>query len=182
MKWIKRIFGTLLVLVVVLTGIAFLLPDRAEVSRSIVIAAPPERVYPYVSNFRKSNEWSPWARYDPDTHYTFDGPDQGAGQKMTWKSDHPQVGSGSQEIIAAEPGRSVDVALDMDAMGQAKARYLLEPEGAGTKVTWGFETELGSNPVGRYFGLMVDTFFGPDYETGLAALKKLVEAQPDGSG
>ena len=182
MKWIKRIFGTLVVLIVALVGVAFLLPNHAEVSRSIVIAAPPERVYPYVSNFKKFNEWSPWAKPDPETQYTFEGPEEGAGQKMSWKSDHPQVGSGSQEITAVDTGKSVDVALDFGDMGQAKAHYMLEPEGAGTKVTWEFESDLGANPVKRYWGLLIGSQVGAYYEAGLAALKKLVESQPDGNG
>jgi len=182
MKWIKRIFGTLIVLIVALVGVAFLLPNHVEVSRSIAIAAPPEQIYPYVSNFRKFNEWSPWAKHDPKTEYTFEGPEEGAGHKMTWKSDHPQVGSGSQEITAADVNRSVDVALDFGDMGQAKAHYTLQPDGTGSKITWEFETDLGNNPLMRFLGLMIDSQVGAAYESGLTALKVLVESQTDGNG
>jgi len=34
----------------------------------------------------------------------------------------------------------------------------------------------GNNPIGRYFGLMFDSMIGGDYETGLAKLKQLAEA------
>ena len=182
MKWIKRIFGTLVVLIVALIGVAFLLPNHVEVSRSIQIAAPPEQIYPYVSNFKKFNEWSPWAKHDPETQYTFEGPEQGAGHKMTWKSDHPQVGSGSQEITAADTNRSVDVALDFGEYGQGKANYLLQPDGTGTKITWEFETDLGNNPVMRFFGLMLESQVGAAYDSGLADLKVLVESQTGGTG
>jgi len=31
------------------------------------------------------------------------------------------------------------------------------------------------NPMGRWMGLMMDGWVGPDYETGLSNLKSLVE-------
>jgi effector-binding domain-containing protein len=37
------------------------------------------------------------------------------------------------------------------------------------------DTDVGMSPVGRYMGLMFDTWIGKDYEEGLANLKKLVE-------
>lgn len=33
------------------------------------------------------------------------------------------------------------------------------------------------NPISRYFGLMMDRFMAPDFETGLNNLKKKVESQ-----
>ena len=52
---------------------------------------------------------------------------------------------------------------------------MLEPAGSGTRVTWGFTSNLGSNPVMRWMGLMFDRWIGPDYEQGLANLKKVAE-------
>ena len=45
----------------------------------------------------------------------------------------------------------------------------------GTKITWGFDSDLGMNPIARWMGLMFDSWIGADYETGLANLKNLVE-------
>jgi carbon monoxide dehydrogenase subunit G len=178
MRIVKRILAGIVVLAVLLTLIAYVLPRRAEVSRSIEIAAPPEAVYAVVSDLRRMNEWSPWAEIDPETEYTFTGPIEGVGQTMNWESASPQVGSGSQSIIRLEPGREVDTALDFGSMGAAEAMIDLEPAGAGTKVTWGFTTDLGFNPIGRYMGLMFDSWIGADYERGLAKLKSAVEAAP----
>jgi len=46
------------------------------------------------------------------------------------------------------------------------------------KATWGFHNDIGFNPIGRFFGLMMDGMLGPDYEDGLARLKKVAEAVP----
>ena len=97
---------------------------------------------------------------------------------MNWSSANPGVGSGSQTITRLEPGRTVETALDFGVQGTANASIDLEPAGAGTKVTWGFTTDLGFNPIYRYFGLMFDSWIGGDYEKGLAKLKTVVESAP----
>ncbi len=177
MPILKKVVAGLVILVVLVVAIAFLLPGQATVARSTVIAAAPEAVFPYMNDLRKFHQWSPWAARDPGMKVTFEGPDEGEGQKMSWQSDHPEVGSGSQEIIESVAGQSLTVALDFGEQGTAIAGFTLEPEGAGTKVTWGFEADLGYNPVMRYMGLMFDTWIGADYEKGLTSLKKLVEGQ-----
>jgi uncharacterized protein YndB with AHSA1/START domain len=176
MKWIKRIVFGIIAIVAVLVVISFFLPSQAHVARSITIDAPPEQVYPYVSSLRRTSEWSPWVARDPGMVQTYSGPDEGVGQKVEWQSENPEVGTGSQTVTASEANRHVGLALDFGDMGTADAGFDLAPAGAGTQVTWTFDTELGMNPIKRYFGLMMDHFLGSDYEAGLSALKALVES------
>lgn len=175
MKWIIRIVGTLVVLIAVLAVVGFLLPRNVEVTRSTVIDATPEAIWPHVSALNATQAWSPWLERDPDVVVTYEGPEQGVGNKMSWVSEVDNVGTGSQEITAAVEHQSVDTALDFGEMGQAKAQILLSPQGDSTEVSWNFETDMGSNPVARWMGLMMDGMLGPDYETGLGNLKNLVE-------
>jgi len=98
---------------------------------------------------------------------------------MTWTSDNPRVGTGSQEIVAAEPYRHVATRLDFGPEGTAQAFFRLDPLEPGTRTTWGFETDFGWNLVGRYLGFfMFDAALGDDYERGLANLKRLAESLP----
>ena len=175
MSILKTIAGFVIVLAVALAAIGTLLPRDITVDRSVVIAATPDQVFPHVNSLKNFNAWSPWAKRDPDTRYVFEGPEQGIGAKMLWKSDHPDVGSGIQEITESIANKRVRMALDFGDMGTAVASYRLEPEEGGTKVTWGFETDLGNNIMWRYFGLMMDRWVGTEYEKGLANLKQLVE-------
>jgi len=46
---------------------------------------------------------------------------------------------------------------------------------AGTRLTWGFVTDTGFNPMMRWMGVMLDDWVGADYEAGLARLKALAE-------
>lgn len=175
MKWLIRgVLAVVIVLGLLVVG-AFFLPATVEVSRSTTIAATPAQVFPYINDLRNFNKWSPWAKQDPDARYTFDGEEPGVGQRMSWSSDNPNVGSGSQEITASTPNRSLEVALDFGDMGQAKASYLLEAKADQTEIVWRFSSDNGANPIKRYLGLMMDTWLGPVYEEGLASLKQLVE-------
>ncbi|WP_171179033.1 SRPBCC family protein [Ruegeria sp. HKCCD8929] len=177
MRLIKRILTVLVVIIVALVVIAYLLPGKAVVARSITIDAAPEAVFPHVNSMQKTEGWSPWLSRDPQTQLTYTGAEAGVGNKLQWASEHPQVGSGTQEIIESVENQSVKTALDFGDMGTATAQFTLTPAGEGTEVTWGFETELGLNPAMRWMGLMMDSWVGADYEAGLANLKQLVEAQ-----
>ena len=177
MRILKTIFKSLLLLVVVLLAVSFVLPSTSEVSRTIEVEAPPEKVFTYLNNFEQFNRWSPWYGIDPNAQYQITGPEQGIGAKMSWTSDHSQVGSGSQEIIASEPGQRVVTRLEFAGQGGAEAAWDLNPTATGTQITWGFSTDWGYNPIGRYMGLMMDNMVGGQYEKGLASLKTLVEGE-----
>lgn len=172
---LRRLIYGLFCIVLVLVGGAYLLPETATVTRSIETAAPPAKVYAIVSSFKRGSEWSPWAAKDPKMQQTFSGPEQGIGAKFAWKSEVAEVGSGTQEIVVAEPDKRVETALEMDGMGRMKSAFVLEPAGTGTKITWSVVSAPTSNPIGRWMGLMMDSFVGPDFETGLANLKALAE-------
>ncbi|MEM8728619.1 MAG: SRPBCC family protein [Pseudomonadota bacterium] len=176
MMTILRILAALVVVLILVALGGFLLPRDVSVSRSIDIDAPADAIFPYVNSMQKTSEWSPWLDRDPDIQLSYGGPDAGVGNTMSWTSDVPDVGSGSQEITASTENSQVKTALDFGDMGTADATFDLAPEGTGTKVTWSFHTDTGMNPVMRYFGLMMDGFVGPDYETGLENLKTLVES------
>lgn len=174
-----RIAGRILlgILVVALAAVlgAYLLPREARVLRTVDIAAPPATVYAIVSDLRRFNEWSPWLELDPNAEFTFTGPVEGVGQTMNWQSSNPNMGTGSQTIARLEQEKAVEVDLNFGAMGPALAFTDLEPTPIGTRVTWGFSTDLGFNPVARYMGMMFDGWIGGDYERGLTKLKAVAE-------
>lgn len=175
MRILKWIIGLIVVLAVIFVGGAFLLPRTVEVARSIEIEAPAADVFPHVNSMQATEAWSPWLGRDPATKLTYSGPEAGVGNKLEWSSENPQVGSGTQVITASEDNKRVATALDFGDMGTAEAEFLLVEDSGKTTITWGFKSDMGSNPVGRWMGLMMDGWVGGDYEAGLANLKKLVE-------
>ncbi len=164
-----------LVLVVLIMG--FTSPRVARVKRSIEIAAPPEKVFPYLNSVKRfSDEWSPWTGKDPAAKHVFSGPAEGVGAKHAWEGHPRTVGSGTMEITLSEPNRRVSSHLAFQGRGEAEAGWTIEDLGGGrVRVTWDFEADNGNNPVARLFGRMMERFLGPDYEQGLAKLKSLCE-------
>lgn len=178
MAVLKKIALLLVLAVILFFSIGLFLPKTVHVERATVIDAPRATVFTLVNTFRTFNKWSPWFSRDAQAAYVFEGPDSGVGAKMSWKSDKPDVGSGSQQIFESRPFESVKTNLDFGAQGVAVATFALGAEGTATRVVWGLDTDLGMNPLSRWFGLMFDRMIGPDYEKGLAGLKKLAESLP----
>ena len=179
MNIVKKLMVGLVGLIVVLCVVSFVLPSKVHVERSALIHASRCTVYAQLDDFRNFNAWSPWAKRDPKTQYTFTGPSTGKGSKLSWESSHPEVGVGNQEITDAKPCESVVTALDFGAEGLATAGFTLTKEGTSTKVVWYLDSEL-DGIIARYFGLVFDSMIGPDYEAGLAGLKTITERMPKG--
>ena len=61
-----KILKYLLYVLIGLVGIAILLgifgPKSYDASRSAVISATPDQLWPYVSSLQKNAEWTPWAK------------------------------------------------------------------------------------------------------------------------
>ncbi|MEQ8711720.1 MAG: SRPBCC family protein [Cyclobacteriaceae bacterium] len=175
MKVLIKILLGLVIVVVLLAVVGFLLPREVHMERSIAIDAQPNEIYQEINDFQNFNKWSPWAQIDPNAKYDYSGPSSGVGAKMSWTSDHPDVGNGSQEIIESVANQKVTTVLLFDDFAPSYASFIIEPSGNGSTVTWTFDGDMGSNPIGRYFGLLMDGMLGPQYEEGLSNLKNMVE-------
>ena len=177
MKILKVLLGIVATLAVLFVIGGMLLPSERHVERSVVVKADPAEVFSLVNDFREFNKWSPWATYDPEgTQYEFSGPAAGVGSRMAWSSEHPNVGSGAQEIVESQPNTMVKSKLTFEGFESASyATFNLAATEGGTRLTWAFDANL-DGMVGRYMGLMLDKWVGADYERGLARLKELAES------
>lgn len=174
MKILKRLLIAIGLLIAVLVAIAFTLPSQFNVARSVTINAPAEKIYPLVATTGQWKNWSVWNRRDPNMKIDYAGPQSGLGAKWSWESK--SEGSGEMEFTAAEPNKLLGYRLLFkDFNTTSNGTLKLEPEGAGTKVTWSFAGEAIRNPMMRYMGLMMDGMVGQDFEVGLANLKALAE-------
>ena len=180
MSWLKRIFGVLAGLFLVIVIVGFLLPSQVHVERKITINAQPQEIYRLINNFELWEKWSPWAKLDPEAEMTIIG--HGLGQKMIWSSEDPRVGEGSQEIIALDAPKQIRTHLEFGDQGMADASFDLISENGVTQVTWSLDTDMGAGvpvymkPFSSYLGLMMDSMIGKDYEKGLKNLQELVES------
>ncbi len=177
MKFIKWFLIVVALLIVTLALIGFFLPKSVHVERSVVIETDRDTVFHQVNSFQHFNTWSPWHELDPNASYEYSGPESGVGNKMTWSSEEPEVGKGSQEIIESQyPGLIKTKLYFGDDPNPGFAEFKIEEISYNqTKLTWGFDVDFGKNIVGRYFGLMMDGMLGPYYEKGLQKLKQKLE-------
>lgn len=171
---LKRFFLGIFILLVLLVAVAFALPQHITVARSKVINAPESDVFPYVNNLKRYNKWQPWLAKDPEMEIKYAGPEEGVGAQMAWNSS--ELGSGTHEIVEIQQNRRVKVGLDFGVSGNGTATYELQPYGAGTRVVWVFDTNVGNNPLQRWMGLMFDRWIGHDFEIGLDRLKQAAES------
>jgi uncharacterized protein YndB with AHSA1/START domain len=176
----RKIVGTVFAALLILVGLGFVLPDKAHVERSVVVNAPPEKVFALVSDFNQWSRWSPWADLDPNTAYEITG--SGVGHRMSWSSKDPNVGSGVQTVTAIESPSRLVTHLEFGEMGKADATIALTPEGDATKVVWSLDAKMRDGvpfwmkPMSTYMGFFMDGMVGRDYEKGLARLKAAAEA------
>ncbi len=175
MRVVKRILLGLGAILVLLAVVGLILPSRVRVQRSIVIQAPAEEIFVRVDNLSAWPEWSPWYDAEPDAKYVYSGPEAGKGATVEWEGEI--IGTGKQVITESVANSSVETTLDFGPQGTATSAWTFqESDDDGTSVTWGFDTDLGMNPISRYFGLMMNRWIGADYEKGLNSLKTVCEA------
>jgi effector-binding domain-containing protein len=175
---LKKILIALVAILVIAGIVGLLLPRQVKVERSVVIDRPASLIFATVNSFQLFPRWSPWQDLDPNMHQSMQGPRDGVGAKLVW-TGNDKVGNGTQIITAAALNQSVASDLDFGSMGTAKSVMTLTPQGASTKVAWSVLVDMGANPVGHYFGLMMDGMMGKDFAAGLGKLKTLMESMPN---
>jgi len=172
LKWLLVAVG---VVALVVFGGGMLMPSQVSVSRDLVINASPEKIFPHVANLKSFNVWSPWADIDPKMKVRFSGTDDGVGQVMSWDSN--DMGKGSMKIVEFVANEKLVTALDFGQKGTASAQFDLVPDTGGTKVTWSITSELGNNPIARWFGPMIKSDVSETYDKGLAKLRVVAEGE-----
>ena len=181
MKTLKKIIIWLLVLITLLIVVAYILPGSYKVERSILIKGDGSIIYNMVCDFNHWDYWTPWsAKDDPTaTEEIIGNCEVGAVHRWAGK----EMGKGEMMITEMIPQELIKWDLKFEDFSQKMIiGMLFEPEGDDWVVTWTAEGELGYNPLYRYYGLMIDSDLGADYELGLQQLKDFCESLPDYPG
>jgi effector-binding domain-containing protein len=174
MKTLKKIFLAIVIIVVVLVIIAFLLPKSYHIERSTMIKGDRALIYDLTSHFSKMDLWEPWKAADTAAVYAIVGPDGKVGTYRTWEGK--KVGNGQMTLTNLIPGELVGYDLAFDhGKYLSKGKVVIETAGDSSKVSWIDDGDLGYNPIARYMGLFMGKMLVPDFDKGLAKLKKIVE-------
>jgi len=164
------ILGVIVVLFILLALIA---PKSYHVSRSIELEHPPEQVWSHLKYLKKQQEWSSWAKKDPNMELSFTGVDGEVGATSHWNGNK-DVGEGEQEITRIVEGERIeqDLRFLKPYKSQSDCYMNLEKlEANRSKVTWGF-TGKNKFPMSIMMLFMsMDKMVGKDFEAGLENLK-----------
>lgn len=174
MKTLKKVIIWVAVILIVLIIISFLLPKTYKVERTTYIKSDKNLIYDLVSNFQKWTVWVPWTKeMDSTAVFEIDGQEGQVGTIWRWNGEI--LGEGSMTSTGYTKGQKLMYDLSFQkGKYQSKGEIIIE-EGDSCKVSWIDQGDLGYNPISRYFGLFMEKMMGPDFEKGLAKLKKVAE-------
>jgi len=164
----------LLALIILLSLIA---PKSYDVSRSIEISRPKQEVFDYLRSLKKMDEWSPWAKKDPNMEKRLTGTDGEVGCVSYWKGNK-DVGEGEQEIKKIIDGERIESELRFLKPWKSTSDCYTSVDASNsgnTKVTWGFSgnNKFPMNIMSLFMSM--DKMVGKDFEEGLATLKTVLE-------
>lgn len=170
------------VAVILATAIAVVLilaatkPDILSVQRVTTVKAPPEKIFPLISDFHQWGSWSPYEHKDPAMKRTYSGATSGKGAVYAWDGNK-NVGSGRMEILDASPPSKIVIKLDFFTPfeGHNTAEFTMLPQGDATSVTWLMHGPAPFMSKVMQVFMNMDNMIGKDFEIGLASLKRLTE-------
>ena len=164
-------------IIVVFLIIVAMQPSNYRVARSLVIAAPPEAVFPHMNELKKWEAWNPWGKADPNLKLTYGGPASGVGANYSW-AGNKEAGAGHATITESRPSESVRYKMEFlkPMSGTSEMEFTFKPQGNQTEVTMTVTGE--KNFMARAFCLFVnmDKMIGGKFERALADLKAMVES------
>ncbi len=115
LKIFAVIGGVLVVGIAVVLILAAMKPDQFRVQRSAAIKAPPDKIFPLITDFKAWTAWSPYENKDPAMKRTYGPATSGKGATYAWDGNG-NVGAGNM-LITDAPAPS-KVALDLNMTGR----------------------------------------------------------------
>jgi len=157
--------------------LALIAPKTYDVSRAIEISRPKQEVFDYLRSLRKMDEWSPWAKKDPNMEKRLTGTDGEVGCVSYWNGNK-DVGEGEQEIKKVIDGERIESELRFFKPWKSTSDCYTkvdETNAGKTKVTWGFSGKNKFPMSIMMLFMSMDKMVGKDFEEGLATLKTVLE-------
>jgi hypothetical protein len=138
--------------------------------------APAAEIYQRVNDLRQWEDWSPWAKLDPNAKVSFEGPPAGPGAMFHW-SGNDKVGAGTMTITESKPNERVATRTDFmkPFEGTSDSEFIFSGRANQTNVIW---TMTGRHDfIGKAMCLVMsmEKMLGPDFERGLMQLKMASE-------
>jgi effector-binding domain-containing protein len=174
MKIFRRILLIILCIALLVIAAGYVLPRNVHVERKLVMNVSQKTIFNQVNTLKNWTKWLPWLQKDTSLHILCSGPESGVGATLKWLSSDKNIGSGSVSIISGIVSDSLEVVFDFAEKGKSTGKFIFLKANEGIIVTYILASDLGMNPISRWFGLFSDRLIGPDIEQSLYNLKELV--------
>jgi hypothetical protein len=178
MKIVKYILFTVVLLVVAALLVAAFIPTEFGVKRDVSIDRSKGEVFEYVKRLKNQDNFSVWAKIDPNMRKEFNGVDGTVGFTSSWSSANPDVGVGEQEITRIDEGKRIDYELRfMEPFESSSSAYMTfdSIDSSRTKVKWGFDGEMDYPMNLMLLFVDMEGELGGDLQEGLDNLKYILE-------
>ncbi|MBO3697001.1 GyrI-like domain-containing protein [Roseivirga sp. E12] len=142
---------------------------KMNISRSVLVNAPIEKIFSTLNDFNHWSSWSPWLIMEPNTRVTV----REDAKYYEWKGG--RVGEGNMTVLNERENESIDYDLVFlkPWKSQAKVSFYMKQVGESIQVTWTMDSSL---PFFMFWmKKQMEAFVGMDYERGLNMLKEYIE-------
>src|SRR5690349_1817064 len=161
-KIVKLVIISAVILFLLITALSLLLPSHVRISRALDIAAPKERILPFISNL---NQWRKWNRFVI------------MGDSMTEfiSSSSPTAIHAGQVFIQLQKtdGDTVATTWTQNKI-ESSSHIVCLPGERYTTVQWYFDFHLKWYPWQKFQSIIYDKELGPPMEASLENLKRIV--------
>ena len=179
MNLVKKLLFFVIGIVVLLLVIGFFSKKDYAVEREIVINKPKAEVFEYIKHLKNQDNYSVWAKRDPNAKKEYKGIDGTVGFVSAWDSTNEKVGKGEQEIVKIVDGERMDVKLRFKTpfgMSNDDGYFITESVSQSqTKVKWGFKGTMKYPMNVMLLFMNMEKMLGKDLEYGLKNLKTVLE-------
>jgi hypothetical protein len=178
MKILKKITMVILGLIALLLIVALFVKKEYAVVREVTINKPRQVVFDYVKYLKNQDNYSVWAKLDPNMKKDYSGTDGTLGFVSAWESNVKDVGSGEQEITKITDGERLDMELRfLKPFKSTDFAYIITENVSDnqTKVMWGFTGKMPYPMNIMLLCMNMDKMLGNELQTGLNNLKSTLE-------
>lgn len=180
MKIVKWILIVVVVFIAIPLIIALFLKKDYTVEKQVTINKSKQVVFDYIRYLKNQDNFSKWAKMDPQMKKDYRGTDATVGFVSAWSSDKKDVGQGEQEIKDIKEGERIDYEIRFIKPFTATSQAYITTESVApeqTKVKWTFNGHMPYPMNIMLLCMNMDEMVGNDLQIGLDNLKAILEKQ-----
>lgn len=159
----------------ILILLAFLLPGKYNVQKSIIINSSIPKCFDMVADLNNYRDWNPWSKMEPEAKKTISGTPKTVGHRYAWEGK--KIGIGSLTVKKIDPDKAIELDLEFVKPFKSLAddNWVFEQlTNNQVKITW---SNSGALPAGmaRLMGPMITKNLNKQFEQGLNSIKEICE-------